>query len=141
MPVRSLYRRDASGMPDVGYWPGLSPAGLLVGTLGLVWLVPGTGLSPAIVLTVDNTPLVVASGPAPDVLGYLSVGQVRVYVPVSVPAILLVGELISGTGGRWARGTAVVFGLLAAPQLVILTGCGCGTGSVTPLGRAALAGL
>ena len=121
------------------YWPGITPGAFLLGTAVLVWLAPITGGVLDVVMTTDATPLTVAEGPATAVVGFLSFGLVHVYVPVSVPALLFVGELISATGGHRRRAIAAVFGLAAAAQLLVLTGCGCGTGSVTPRGEAALA--
>lgn len=132
------YRYGAWERPASGaYRPGLTPAAWLVGTAALVWVSPVSAGLHDIVLTTDALPLTVAEGPATAVVGYLAFGQVHVYVPVTVPAILLVGELVAAAGGRFRHAVPVVAGLLAATQLLVLSGCGCGTGGVTPLGAAA----
>ena len=121
------------------YWPALTVVAWLTGVAGLLWLVPTLGGVHGVTATMDTAPLVVAGGPAPPVVGYLAVGQTHVYVPAGVPAMLVVGELLSSTGHWWGRLAAVVVGLLAAGQLLVLSGCGCGTGSVAPLAEAAVA--
>lgn len=123
--------------------PGLTIVAWLVGTAWLIQLssVTGTGSLHEIVFTIDGAPIIVAGGPPLSVVGYIGFGIVRIYVPVTAILTVIVGELLGVGGGPRRYACQVGFGLLAAVQLLVLSGCGCGAGSVTPLGEAAAAAL
>jgi len=113
----------------------------LVGVIGLLSLSTITGGLHDVVVTFDRTPLVFAGGPSPDVVGYLGVGIVDVYVPWTVLPTLALGELaiVSGVRGRYLVSAAL--GVVGAGQLLVLSGCACGGSNVAPLLTAALTGL
>lgn len=71
--------------------PGLSVLAWLAGVGALLWLASIGQPLQGFVFTTDTLPLAVAEGPETAVLGYVSMGVSRLYLPVSVVATLVVG--------------------------------------------------
>ncbi|WP_424005119.1 hypothetical protein ACOZ4I_17500 (plasmid) [Haloarcula salina] len=120
--------------------PGLSVLVLVMSAWLLGWLAPVPLSVHDVVLTTDNVPLVVATGPEPAVLGFVDAGSVRVYLPWTLLPVLAVGEVLHLIR-RWRYVGPVGGGVLGASHLLVLSGCGCGAGSSQVLGAAALAAL
>ncbi|MBV0902670.1 hypothetical protein [Haloarcula salina] len=120
--------------------PGISVLVLVASAWLFGWVVPIPLTVHDLVLTTDSVPLQVATGPGPAVLGFVDAGTVRVYLPWTLLPILAVGEGMHQIR-RWRYVGPVLAGVLSASHVIVLSGCGCGTGSSRFLGGAALAAL
>jgi len=119
---------------------GLATVTWLLATVLLLELSTVIGTVHSVEATTDSLPLAVAGGPSLPVIGFLGVGFVRIYVPLTAVAVVVLGELAHRRVPH-GRVLQAVAGVAAASQLLVLAGCGCGTGGVTPLGKAAVLGL
>ncbi|QLH81733.1 hypothetical protein [Halosimplex pelagicum] len=134
--IHGLGRLGGLGRPH-----GLGVVAWLLGAAALLALSTVSGSVHGVVLTTDNAPLAVAGGPTPAVLGYVGIGVTHVYVPWTVVPTLLAGELAAAVAARGRIAWALLAGVTAAGQLLVVSGCGCGTGSVASLAVRAAAGL
>jgi len=134
----------ASIRSRVRWVPRRTPGGSVLIFVASAWLLAWIAPIPLavhdLVLTTDNVPLQVATGPGPAVLGFVDGGTVRVYLPWTLLPILAIGEGLHQVRRRRYVGP-VLAGVLGASHVLVLSGCGCGTGSSRFLGAAALAAL
>lgn len=91
-------------------------------------VVPGPALT-SLTLTADAGPIAAAGGLAQPVVGFLQAGTTRLYVPVLSIALVGVGELLAARSGRAGLPLALLAGVAAGAQLIVVSGCGCGDGS------------
>lgn len=113
--------------------PGVATATAGVVGLALLWLAPLGGWITGVTLTTDATPLVVAEGPSAPVVGYVGTGTTRAYIPVTAVVAVLAGELVAASGRSVGYLAAALLGVAGASGVVVLSACGCGTGSTAYL--------
>lgn len=131
MPIHSRTRdvRRLLGhiRPEGWYVPGIAVVASVVTVAALLSVLPGTltGWS----ITGNAAPLVEAGGTAQPVVGFLQFGVVRVYIPLLSLLLVAGGELVAAYRRWWGTIVAVVAGVGAGVQPIVLSGCGCGFGT------------
>lgn len=138
--TRRTIRRLAVTASAVGYVPGVAAGTAWLVAAGLLSLAP-VGPVTGITLTTDALPVMVADGPSTPVVGYVSAGTTRVYVPAPAVLAVIVGEVAAARRPIGGYLIAVGLGAASSASLVVLSGCGCGTGSTKYLYEAVVAVL
>lgn len=106
------------------YFPGLATLASLLTAVALLSLLPSLTVT-SWAITTDTAPLAAAGSMPQPVVGYLQFSAVRVYIPL-LSIMLVVGAELAGVSlGRPGLVIAVVLGMIAGSQLIVLTGCGC----------------
>lgn len=122
--IELLKNLFASGQTNDWYVPGLATLASLVTAVALLSLLPSLTVT-SWAITTDTAPLAAAGSMPQPVVGYLQFSAVRVYIPLLSVVLVVSAELAGISLGRTGMVIAVVFGIIAGSQLIVLTGCGC----------------
>lgn len=127
--IEFLKNLFTSGQTNDWYVPGLATLASLLTAVALLSLLPSLTVT-SWAITTDTAPLAAAGSMPQPVVGYLQFSAVRVYIPL-FSILLVVGAELAGISlGRLGMVIAVVLGVIAGSQLIVLTGCGCAHGPV-----------
>ena len=127
--IKYLKNLLTSGQTNNWYVPGGATLVSVITTVVLLSLLPSSTLT-SWSITTDAAPLAAAGRIPQPVVGFLQFSAVRVYIPL-VSIVLVVGAELAGISlGRPGMVIAVVLGMIAGSQLIVLTGCGCAHGPI-----------
>lgn len=118
---------NGSGINRV-YIPGIATVTSIITMSVLLSLITGSAVT-SWVITGDAGPIIEAGGLGQPVIGFLQFGITRVYIPLLSVLLLLSGEFLAISLSRFNKTIAILAGVGAGIQPIVVTGCGCGFGT------------